>query len=69
MIGMLGLIFAAGAFVAMPILAWVTHIAWAIKLLASPSGITMGQAVLALIGALLPPIGMLHGVLIWLGAA
>lgn len=49
--------------------AWGTHIFWTIKTLASPAGATVGQAALGIIGAIMPPVGVLHGIAIWLGLA
>lgn len=47
--------------------AWVTHMVWVIKVLASDKGATAGQMVLGAIGAFMPPVGVLHGFLIWFG--
>lgn len=47
------------------IAAWVTHVIWIIKTLASPVGATVGQMVLGAIGAFMPPIGVVHGFIIW----
>lgn len=47
-------------------LAWVTHLAWTISILAG-GGATFGQALLMLLGIFIPPLGMLHGVMIWFG--
>lgn len=49
--------------------AWGTHIFWVIKTLASPAGITVGQAILGVIGTFVPPVGVVHGIMIWMGAA
>lgn len=59
---MIGLFLGASA-------AWLTHIFWTIKTLSSPEGSTIGQAALGFIGALMPPVGILHGIAIWLGLA
>lgn len=48
--------------------AWATHIVWIIGRLASDSGATTGQIALGAIGAFMPPVGVVHGVMIWLGA-
>ena len=53
--------------IVMPIAAWVTHIVWIISTLASSAGATVGQMVLGGIGAFMPPVGAVHGVMIWLG--
>lgn len=47
--------------------AWVTHIVWIIKTLASPVGATFGQMALGAIGAFMPPVGVVHGFMIWFG--
>lgn len=47
--------------------AWVTHIIWIIAKLAGDEGATVGQMVLGAIGAFMPPIGVVHGVMIWFG--
>lgn len=47
--------------------AWATHVVWIIKVLASSSGATVGQMVLGALGAFMPPVGMIHGVMIWFG--
>lgn len=47
---------------------WVTHIIWIIGKLSSDVGATTGQMVLGGIGAFMPPVGMIHGVMIWFGA-
>jgi hypothetical protein len=46
---------------------WVTHIVWIIGTLASEAGATASQMVLGAIGAFMPPVGMVHGVMLWLG--
>lgn len=48
--------------------AWLTHVIWIIQTLSSEIGATMGQAVLGGIGAFMPPIGVIHGFMIWFGA-
>lgn len=47
--------------------AWATHVVWIIKVLASNAGATAGQMVLGALGAFMPPVGMIHGVMIWFG--
>jgi hypothetical protein len=56
-----------GAVILTPIIAWATHLVWIIGALASDSGATTGQIVLGCIGAFMPPVGVVHGVMIWLG--
>lgn len=64
----------AGMFAAIPfalvvggIAAWVTHVVWIISQLASDFGATGGQMLLGAIGAFMPPVGAIHGLMIWLG--
>lgn len=47
--------------------AWATHIIWVIGKLASDAGATAGQIVLGAVGAFMPPVGVIHGFMIWLG--
>jgi hypothetical protein len=47
--------------------AWATHVIWIIGKLASDGGATFGQIALGLIGAFMPPVGAIHGALIWFG--
>lgn len=48
------------------IAAWLTHIVWMIQTLMSPAGVTFGQIILGLLGLSIPPIGALHGLILWL---
>lgn len=48
--------------------AWATHLVWIIAALSSAAGATAGQMVLGAIGSFMPPVGVVHGVMIWLGA-
>jgi hypothetical protein len=43
---------------------WITHIVWVIKLLMNGEP-TMGHVALAVIGAIAPPVGAIHGVYLW----
>lgn len=61
------LMIAVVAFVCTILSAWVTHIVWIIGTLASPAGATVGQMVLGVLGAFVPPFGIVHGFMIWLG--
>lgn len=45
--------------------AWITHCVWIIKALASAAGATAGQIVLGILGAFMPPIGVIHGIILW----
>lgn len=47
------------------VFAWITHIFWVFSVLMSET-YTTGMLVLAVIGAVIPPVGMLHGVYLWL---
>lgn len=47
--------------------AWVTHIVWVLQKLGSDAGVTLGQALLGVLGTFIPPVGVVHGVMIWLG--
>lgn len=46
--------------------AWATHVVWIIRKLASDEGATVGQMALGAIGAFMPPVGAIHGVMLWL---
>ncbi|WP_420406941.1 hypothetical protein [Hoeflea sp.] len=50
-----------------PAVAWITHLVWIISTLASDGGANGGQMLLGILGTFVPPIGMIHGILIWLG--
>jgi hypothetical protein len=47
--------------------AWLTHLMWVISKLAGDAGVTLGQVMLAILGTFVPPIGVLHGIMIWFG--
>jgi hypothetical protein len=64
----LGCSFAGIFLVLSSIAAWITHVAWIIGALTSANGATSGQMILGAIGALVPPVGVIHGVMIWFGA-
>lgn len=49
-------------------LAWTTHIGWVVVKLSSDGGVTGGQIALGLIGAVVFPIGIVHGYIIWVVA-
>lgn len=49
--------------------AWVRHIFWTVSTLAGEEGVTVGQGVLAILGAVFPPLGVIHGWSLWLGYA
>lgn len=46
---------------------YITHWVWAIKLLAGDAVVPTAKIVLAVLG-ILPPVGVIHGWLIWFGA-
>lgn len=47
------------------IAAWLRHLMWTVTLLASGHDIAIGQVALGIIGALVPPVGMIHGFVLW----
>ena len=64
-IGLAGII---GAFIVSSIAAYCTHLVWVIGKLAGDGGVTIGQGILGLAGAVVPPVGVVHGWMIWFGA-
>lgn len=47
---------------------WVRHMMWSIVLLTTDTGATvLGKYVLAVLGVFMPPIGAIHGFMIFLG--
>jgi hypothetical protein len=48
--------------------AWVNHIVWIISKLASDAGATTGQMVLGALGAFMPPVGVVHGFMLFFDA-
>lgn len=59
-----GLLFAV-AFFLTGIAAWLTHAVWIVRVLASDAGATVGQMVLGVLGVVVPPVGVIHGLVIW----
>ena len=59
--GGLGMIALWAAFIA----GWATHIVWTIKLLTGTGNVTIEQLVFAALGALVPPLGSVHGFMLW----
>lgn len=53
------------ALICAPFLAYVTHIIWWINLCMTEKMDTFGEAFLALVGTVFPPIGMIHGFILW----
>lgn len=45
--------------------AFIRHCWWSLSLLMSDAPLTAGKALLAGIGIFMPPIGMLHGIWLW----
>lgn len=46
--------------------AWITHVVWAVKLMMSSTAIiTGGKMALIILGILVPPVGMVHGWILW----
>lgn len=46
--------------------AWATHVVWIITALISDAW-TWGQVAIGVIGAFMPPVGVIHGFMIWFG--
>jgi len=63
-----GIIAAFAAFALSGLAAWITHMIWAISTLASDFGATAGQIAFGAIGTFVPPVGAIHGFMIWFGA-
>ena len=61
-----GFLFILAAWVS-SIAAYITHILWGIKLLSAAVNPATGQIVLGVLGAVIPPVGVLHGWLLWFG--
>lgn len=60
-------VFGMIAFIIAVFAAWATHVIWIIAKLASDAGATAGQMVLGALGAFMPPVGVIHGFMIWFG--
>ena len=58
--GVLGFILASFA-------AYLTHIVWVISTLTGEAAVTTAQIVMSLLGTFVAPVGVIHGVMIWLG--
>lgn len=56
-----------GTLIAVTAAAWVTHAIWIISKLASDAGATAGQIILGIAGTVVPPFGVIHGIMIWFG--
>ncbi len=46
--------------------AWLTHVIWWVKLMMNEQMDTFGEWALAIIGLFFPPIGVIHGIILWL---
>ena len=44
---------------------WITHVVWWVMLLMNNEMNTIGQGVLAILGTIVAPIGMIHGIILW----
>lgn len=53
------------ALIVAPIVAWTTHCVWWMKLIMNEQMDTIGEGVLAVLGTLCPPIGVIHGFILW----
>ena len=45
--------------------AYITHLKWALALLTSDATASTGQYILSVFGTFMPPIGVIHGVMLW----
>lgn len=48
--------------------AYITHIVWVISTLTGTAAVTAAQIVMSLLGTLIAPVGVIHGIMIWFGA-
>jgi hypothetical protein len=48
-----------------PIAAWITHIYWSLSGLFTGSMTETSDFVIAVLGAFIPPIGIIHGIYLW----
>lgn len=44
---------------------WITHIVWSISTLLGDVAMTVNQGAIAIIGAIVPPLGAIHGIYLW----
>lgn len=44
---------------------WVTHLVWWLTLAMNQQLDTISEGVLAVLGTLVPPVGVIHGVILW----
>lgn len=45
--------------------AYITHLVWSIKLLMAAAAPVWNQVVLAILGSFVPPVGVIHGLVLW----
>lgn len=45
--------------------AWVTHVVWVIGKIAGTDPVSGGEMAIGVLGAFMPPIGAIHGVVLW----
>lgn len=66
---MMGVTAAAFVFWLSVVSAYITHLIWSISLLVSDAALNtaVGKIVLAVLGVIVPPIGVIHGVMVWFG--
>lgn len=64
----IGAIVGALALLAATLGAWLTHIIVAINALVSDAAVSVGYGFLLVAGAIIPPVGMIHGWGVWIGA-
>lgn len=60
-------VYVAGVVLAilLPVAAWITHVVWVINKILGTAPVTGGEMAIGVIGAFLPPIGAIHGFIIW----
>jgi len=61
-----GVVIAVNLFFLSCFAAWLTHVVWIISMLLLPT-IPTGHIVIGVLGAFMPPIGVIHGFMIWFG--
>lgn len=44
---------------------WVNHIIWSITTVLGEIPMTINEAVIAVVGAVVPPLGAIHGIYLW----
>lgn len=51
--------------IAVNLAAWITHLWWSLSGLFSGSMNQINEYVIAILGAFIPPIGIIHGIYLW----